>query len=61
MRRRGPEPPWAGPDVEFKPGMARSVLRELAPLLAEKGIKCSREPCGATSSVSGTGLSRWKP
>jgi hypothetical protein len=38
MRRRGPEPPWAGPEIEFKPGMARETLRELAPLLAEEGI-----------------------
>jgi hypothetical protein len=39
MRRRGPEPPpWAGPEIEFKPGMAREMLRELAPLLAEEGI-----------------------
>jgi hypothetical protein len=38
IRRRGPEPPWAGPEIEFKPGMAREMLRELAPLLAEEGI-----------------------
>ena len=38
MRRPGPEPPWAGPEIEFKPGMAREMLRELAPLLAEEGI-----------------------
>ena len=38
MRRRGPEPPWAAPEIEFKPGMAREMLRELAPLLAEEGI-----------------------
>jgi hypothetical protein len=38
MRRRGPEPPWAGPEIEFKPGMAREMLRELAPLLADEGI-----------------------
>ena len=38
MRRRGPEPPWAGPEIEFKPGMAREMLRALAPLLAEEGI-----------------------
>jgi hypothetical protein len=38
MRRGGPEPPWAGPEIEFKPGMAREMLRELAPLLAEEGI-----------------------
>ena len=38
MRRRGPEPPWAGPEIELKPGMAREMLRELAPLLAEEGI-----------------------
>jgi hypothetical protein len=38
MRRRGPEPPETGPEIEFKPGMAREMLRELAPLLAEEGI-----------------------
>jgi hypothetical protein len=38
MRRRGPEPPWAGPEIEFKPAMAREMRRELAPLLAEEGI-----------------------
>jgi len=38
MRRRDPEPPWGGPEIEFKPGMAREMLRELAPLLAEEGI-----------------------
>ncbi len=26
------------PQIEFKPGMAREMLRELAPLLAEEGI-----------------------
>lgn len=38
MRRRDPEPPWGGPKIEIKPGMAREMLRELAPLLAEEGI-----------------------
>ena len=42
MRQRGPEPPWAGPEIEFKPGMAREMLRELAPLLAEEGIHAVR-------------------
>jgi hypothetical protein len=42
MRRRTPEPPPAGlPDVQFKPGMADELLRELAPLLAEEGIDVS--------------------
>jgi hypothetical protein len=34
IHRRGPAPPWAGPEIEFKPGMAREMLRDLAPLLA---------------------------
>ena len=38
MRRRGPQPPAGIPRVEFKPGIAREMLRELAPLLAEEGI-----------------------
>ena len=38
MRRRDPEPPPGPPRIEFKPGMANEMLRELAPLLAEKGI-----------------------
>ena len=38
MRRRDPEPPPGPPRVEFKPGMANELLRELAPLLAEEGI-----------------------
>ena len=38
MRRRDPEPPPGPPRIEFKPGMADEVLRELAPLLAEEGI-----------------------
>ena len=38
MRRRAPEPPPGGPRVEFKPGLANEMLRELAPLLAEEGI-----------------------
>jgi len=42
MRRRTPEPPPAGlPDIQFKPGMADELLRELAPLLAEEGIDVS--------------------
>jgi hypothetical protein len=42
MRRRAPEPQPAGlPDIEFKPGMADELLRELAPLLAEEGIDVS--------------------
>jgi hypothetical protein len=38
MRRRSPEPPPGLPEIEAKPGMARELLRELAPLLAEEGI-----------------------
>ncbi len=38
MRRRGPEPPWAGPEIEYQPGKAPEKLRELAPRLAEDGI-----------------------
>jgi hypothetical protein len=38
MRRRDPEPPPGPPRIEFKPGMANDMLRELAPLLAEEGI-----------------------
>ena len=38
MRRRSPEPPAGPPQVQFKPGMAKELLRELGPLLAEEGI-----------------------
>ena len=38
MRRRSPEPPAGPPRIQFKPGMAGDLLRELAPLLAEEGI-----------------------
>jgi hypothetical protein len=38
MRRRGPEPPPDLPKIQFKPGIANEMLRELAPLLAEEGI-----------------------
>jgi hypothetical protein len=38
MRRRDPEPPPGPPKIEFQPGMATQMLRELAPLLAEEGI-----------------------
>jgi hypothetical protein len=38
MRRRSPEPPAGPPGIQFKPGMANELLRELAPLLAEEGI-----------------------
>lgn len=38
MRRRGPQPPPGLPQVQFTPGLADQMLRELAPLLAEEGI-----------------------
>src|SRR5215470_7985025 len=38
MRRRNPEPPPLTPRVQFKPGVAKELLSELAPLLAEEGI-----------------------
>ena len=38
MRRRGPGPPPGLSGIQFKPGIAKETLRELAPLLAEEGI-----------------------
>lgn len=38
MRRGDPEPPPGPPEIRLKPGMAKEMLRELAPLLAEEGI-----------------------
>lgn len=38
MRRGSPEPPPGPPRVQWKPGLADDMLRELAPLLAEEGI-----------------------
>ena len=38
MRRQHPEPPPGAPQIQFKPGLANEMLRELAPLLAEEGI-----------------------
>jgi hypothetical protein len=38
LRRRSPEPPPGPPQVQFKPGTANEMLRELAPLPAEEGI-----------------------
>jgi hypothetical protein len=38
MRRHDPEPPPGMPEIQFKPGVAKQTLRELAPLLAEEGI-----------------------
>lgn len=38
MRRRNPEPPPGAPRIEFRPGLANEMLRELAPMLAEEGI-----------------------
>ena len=39
MRRGDPEPAWPGPEtIQHTPGLARDMMRELAPLLAEDGI-----------------------
>ncbi len=38
MHRRSPQPPQGPPRVQWKPGLAGDMLRELAPLLAEEGI-----------------------
>ena len=38
MRRQSPEPDPGPPQIQFKPGIAKEMLRELAPLLAEEGI-----------------------
>jgi hypothetical protein len=38
LRRRSPEPPPGAPQIQFMPGLANEMLRELAPLLAEEGI-----------------------
>lgn len=38
MRRRSPESPPGIPQIQFKPGLADEMLRDLAPLLAEDGI-----------------------
>jgi hypothetical protein len=38
IRRRSPEPPPGTPQIQFTPGLANEMLRELAPLLAEEGI-----------------------
>lgn len=38
MRRRSPEPLPGAPRIEFRPGLANEMLRELAPMLAEEGI-----------------------
>lgn len=38
MRRGTPEPPAGPPEIRLKPGMAKDLLRELGPLLAEDGI-----------------------
>jgi hypothetical protein len=53
MRRRGPESPWAGPEIAYKPRMARDMLRELAPLLAEDGIHVDEH--GELSDVTNDG------
>jgi len=38
MRRPNPEPVPRLPEIQFKPGLADEMMRELAPLLAEEGI-----------------------
>ena len=38
MRRRSPESAAGPPEIQLKPGMAKELLHELAPLLAEEGI-----------------------
>lgn len=38
MRRRSPEQLPGPPEIQFKSGIAKEMLRELAPLLAEEGI-----------------------
>jgi hypothetical protein len=38
MRRRGPEPSAGMPQIQFKPGLADEMMRDLAPLLAEEGL-----------------------
>lgn len=45
MRRRNPEPPAGPPQIQFKPGIANEMLRELAPLLAEEGIDATTSTC----------------
>jgi hypothetical protein len=37
-RRRRPQPPPGPPQLQWTPGLADDLLRELAPLLAEEGI-----------------------
>jgi hypothetical protein len=38
LRRPDPEPPPGLPEIQFKPGTADELMRQLAPLLAEEGI-----------------------
>jgi hypothetical protein len=38
MRRSGQEPPPGMPEIQHRPGLAKEILRQLAPLLAEEGI-----------------------
>jgi hypothetical protein len=38
MRRSAPEPPPGMPEIQHKPGLAKEMLHELAPLLADEGI-----------------------
>lgn len=41
LRRSGPEPLVGMPRIEHRPGLAKDMLAELAPLLAEDGIDLS--------------------
>lgn len=39
MRRGDPEPSPGSPEIQYRPGMADEMLRELAPLLAEECLE----------------------
>jgi hypothetical protein len=53
MRRRDLEPPPGPPRIEFKPGIANEMLRELAPLLAEEGIDVDNIDVPDTETLQG--------
>jgi hypothetical protein len=44
LRRPGPEPAPGFPEIRRAPGMAKEMLREMAPLLAEEGIDLDNVP-----------------